>query len=60
MQISLAGASRHEKEAAIDRGLVAFGEMAEWFEMRATGIVGQARCDNDARMAVLGGLRRVV
>lgn len=29
-------------------------------EMRATGIVGQARCDNGARTAVLGGCARGV
>lgn len=58
LQIGSAGASRHEREAAIN--CTSFGESGGVTEVRATGIVGQARCDNGARTADLGeGLRGV-
>lgn len=50
LQIGSAGASRHEREAAINWARASGGVT----EMRATGIVGQARCDNGARPAGFG------
>lgn len=53
LQIGSAGASRHEREAAINWAQ-ASGGSGGVTEMRATGIVGQARCDNGARPAGFG------